>query len=173
MTLSRRSLFKLATVTAAGLALPATDILADAEEIARRYWALDSTHLGPKTTPATHAGRVAAWGEDVSPAMWWNVARITGENRYHTTIKTDAPIAHLRVGDAIQIGDLPEGATDISGLERQMVTIRHIDRAGGIVTVTTPVSYPGWDVSWLMDPGAPPEQRDQVWVPNPAVSHRW
>lgn len=98
MTLSRRSLFKLATVTAAGLALPATDILADAEELARRYWALDQTHLTPGTTPATHAARVAAWGEDVSPAQWWNVAHVVGANRYHTTIKTDAPMASLRVG---------------------------------------------------------------------------
>lgn len=132
MQLSRRSLFKGAAVAAVGLALPQTGLITDAEEVARRYWALDHTHLSTATSfmPVHEA--------------WWRVGEVIDENAYMTTLQIDpAAIAPdtLRVGDTIQLGDLGVNGIYHEGLERQAYQVRYVDRANGIVTVTTPVRY--------------------------------
>lgn len=61
--LNRRSLIQGAlALTATALVLPKTDLITDAAEIRRQYWALDQTMLAPKPAHWMLAGTERRWG---------------------------------------------------------------------------------------------------------------
>lgn len=156
MTLTRRTFFKAAAVAAVGLALPQTELITDAEEIARHYWALDKTHLASAseyvTTHLTSESEYdAAYGHIVAAdtftppdTTWWRIGQVVSENRYMTSLRFDPDTtlpSTLRAGDTIELGDLGKNGIYHGGLERQDYIIRHVDHANGLVTVEVPAYH--------------------------------